>query len=317
MPVRLAAAAALALSVIAVPVGAQDAYPARVIHLVVGYSPGSGPDITTRRLAEAIRSASGATVIVENRIGALTSIAAQYVARAKPDGYTVFVTAGNSTFAANRWLFKDLPYDPVQDFTPVTSLLKTPFLFAVPQGSPINSVAELTGALKQKAGKAMYAYANSISLAAAELYKAKTGVEATGVPYKSIVDSHAALAAGDVDFFIADVTFKDRAKVLALTVAERSSVLPAVPSSKEAGLDDFDLGAWWGVWLPAGAPQGIVDKLASWIDPFVASDANREFTMKVGNEPWVGVRGDGLRQYTVAEIAKWGKAIKLAKIEPQ
>jgi tripartite-type tricarboxylate transporter receptor subunit TctC len=296
---------------------AQDAYPTRNIHLVVGYSPGSAPDINTRRIAEAIRQASGATVVVENRAGALTNLAAQYVARAKPDGYTVFVTAGNSTFAANPWLFKDLPYDPVKDFTPVTSLLQTPFLFAVPQGSPLNSVAELTAALKAKAGKAKYAYANSISLAAAELYKAKTGVEATGVSYKSIVDSHAALAAGEVDFFIADVTFKDRAKILALTVPERSPVLPDVPSSREAGLDNFDLGAWWGVWLPAGAPQAIVDKLAGWIDRFVASDANRDYANKMGYFPWIGVRGDALRQYTVTEIAKWGDAIKLAKIEPQ
>jgi tripartite-type tricarboxylate transporter receptor subunit TctC len=296
---------------------AQDAYPVRDIHLVVGYSPGSGPDITTRRVAEALRQASGSTVLVENRAGALTKIAAQYVAHAKPDGYTVFVTAGNSTFAANPWLFKDLPYDPVKDFTPVTSLLKTPFLFAVPQGSPINSVAELTAALKAKGSKAKYAYANSISLAASELYKAKTGVEATGVSYKSIVDSHAALALGEVDFFIADVTFKDRAKILALTVAERSPVLPEVPSSREAGLENFDLGAWWGVWLPAGTPQAIVDKLAAWIDPFVASEANRDYTNKMGNVPWIGVHGDSLRQYTVAEIAKWGEAIKLAKIEPQ
>jgi tripartite-type tricarboxylate transporter receptor subunit TctC len=309
--------AGLAACVMVVPGGAQNAYPTRDIHLVVGYSPGSGPDITTRRVAEALRQASGATVVVENRAGALTNIAAQHVARAKPDGYTVFVTAGNSTFAANPWLFKDLPYDPVKDFTPVTSLLKTPFLFAVPQGSSINSVAELTAALKAKAGKAKYAYANSISLAAAELYKAKAGVEATGVAYKSIVDSHAALAAGEVDFFIADVTFKDRAKVLALTVAERSPVLPDVPSSREAGLEKFDLGAWWGVWLPAGAPQTIVDTLAGWIDPFVASEANRDYATKMGNVPWVGVHGDALRQYTLAEIAKWGEAIKLAKLEPQ
>jgi tripartite-type tricarboxylate transporter receptor subunit TctC len=310
-------AAGISICLMAAPAGAEEAYPTRTIHVVVGYSPGSGPDLTTRRVAEAIRQASGASVVVENRAGALTKIAAQYVARAKPDGYTVFVTAGNSTFAANPWLFKDLPYDPVKDFTPVTSLLKTPFMFAVPHGSPINSVAELTAALKAKAGKAKYAYANSISLATSELYKAKTGVDATGVSYKSIVDSHAALAAGEVDFFVADVTFKDRAKMLALTVAERSPVLPNVPSSREAGLDNFDLGAWWAVWLPAGAPQVIVDRLAGWIDPFVASDANRDYTNTMGNVPWVGVHGDALRQYTIDEIAKWGEAIKLSKLEPQ
>ena len=182
------------------PLSAQNDYPNHDIHLVVGYSPGSGPDITTRRIAEALRKATGRTVVVENKPGALTNIAAQSVARAKPDGYTVFVTAGNSTMAANPWLFRDLPYDPIKDFTPVTSLLKTPFIFAVPLGSPINSVAELTAFLKSKGGRAKYAYANSISLATAELYKAKTGVDAIGVAYKSIVDSHAALAAGGSTF---------------------------------------------------------------------------------------------------------------------
>ena len=296
---------------------AQSAYPNRDIHLVVGYAPGSGPDITTRRLADALRKASGQTVIVENKPGALTNIAAVSVARAKPDGYTIFVTAGNSTMAANPWLFKNLPYDPIRDFTPVTSLLKTPFLFAVPQNSPLNSVSELTTSLKQKGGKAKYAYANSISLAAAELYKHKAGIDAIGVAYKSIVDSHAALAAGEVDFFIADVTFKDKAKLLALTVAERSPVLPNIPSAAEAGLDNFDLGAWWGIWLPAGAPREIVDKLADWTDAFTASDENHEFTFARGNQPWIGVRGKALEQFTIAEIKKWGDAIKAAGIEPQ
>jgi tripartite-type tricarboxylate transporter receptor subunit TctC len=254
---------------------AQSDYPNRDIHVVVGYSPGSGPDLTARRVADALRKASGQTVVVENRPGALTNIAAQSVAHAKPDGYTIFVTAGNSTFAANPWLFKDLPFDPIKDFTPVTSLLKTPFLFAVPRDSPINSVRELTATLKQKAGKAKYAYANSISLAAAELYKHTVGVDVVGVAYKSIIDSHAALAAGEVDFFIADVTFKEKAKLLALTVAERSPVLPDIPSSREAGLDNFDLGAWWGVWLPPGAPKEIVDKLADWLDAFTASGEPR------------------------------------------
>src|SRR5262249_16240834 len=98
------------------PLSAQNDYPNPHIHLVVGYSPGSGPDIPTRRIGEALRKATGRTVVVENKPGALTNIAAQSVARAKPDGYTVFVTAGNSTMAANPWLFRDLPFDPIKDF---------------------------------------------------------------------------------------------------------------------------------------------------------------------------------------------------------
>ena len=318
-PANACVAAIMIAALFAIPTTAtaQSNYPNRDIKIIVGYSPGSSPDTAARRLAEAIRKGSGQTVIVENKPGALTNIAAQSVALAKPDGYTVFTTAGNSTFAANSWLFKNLPFDPIKDFTPVTSTLKTPFAFMVVQGSLINSLAELTTALKAKDGKAKYAYPNSISLVAAEVYIRKMGIEATGVAYKSVIDSHAALAAGEVDFFVSDITFKNRAKVLALTVAERSPLLPEIPSAAEAGLDNFDLGAWWGVWLPAGAPQEIVTKLADWIDVSVASEENRRQSETVGNQPWVGVRGDALRQYTVNEIRKWGDAITLAKIEPQ
>ncbi|HVG52112.1 MAG TPA: tripartite tricarboxylate transporter substrate binding protein [Xanthobacteraceae bacterium] len=316
----IAAAAAIAIAALAVSptsAPAQSAYPNRDIKIVVGYSPGSSPDTAARRFADAIRKSSGQNVIVENKPGALTNIAAQSVAQAKPDGYTVFTTAGSSTFAANSWLFKSLPFDPVKDFTPVTSTLKTPFVFTVQQGSPINSLAELTAALKAKGGKAKFAYPNSISLVTSEVYKAKAGVEATGVSYKSVVDSHAALAAGEVDFFVSDITFRNRAKVLALTIAERSPLMPEIPSAAEAGLADYDLGAWWGIWLPAGAPQDVVTKLADWIDAFVASDENRKFGETVGNQPWPGVRGEALRQHTINEIKKWGEAIKLARIEPQ
>jgi tripartite-type tricarboxylate transporter receptor subunit TctC len=300
---------------------AQSAYPNRDIKVLVGYAAGSGPDILARYFAEAIRKGSGQAVIVENRPGAFTKIAAQAVAHAKPDGYTVFITAGNSTMAANPWLFKELPYDPVKDFTPVTSLIQTPFAFAVPVGSPINSLAELTAMLKAKGAKAKYAYANSISLAASELYKQKTGVEAVGVSYKSIADSHSALAAGEVDFFITDLTFvlgaQKRAKLLALTIAQRSPIVPEIPSSKEAGLEDYDLGAWWAIWLPAGAPKDVVDKLTGWLDESVASEETRQYVAKIGNQPWKGVHGEALKQYTIDEIRKWGEWIKLAKIEPQ
>ncbi len=309
------------LSAIPAVSNAQEVYPSRNIRMIVGYATGTGPDILARFISEAIKKASGKTVIVENKPGALTNIAAQAVASAKPDGYTVFITAGNSTFAANPWLFKSVPFDPIKDFTPVTSLIKTPFAFAVPVGSPINSVAELTRVLKAKGTKANYAYANSISLAASELYKHKTGVEAQGVGYKSIPDSHAALAAGDVDFFVSDLTFvlgpKPRAKILALTVAERSPVVPEIPSSKEAGLEGFDLGAWWGIWLPAGAPQNVVDTLADIVDAAVGAEESLKFFATLGNQPWKGVRGEALRQYTIDEMKKWGEAIKIAKVEPQ
>ena len=128
------------------PALAQEAYPSRTITVIVGYSTGSGPDAIARHFAEELRKKSGHTVVVENRPGALTNIAAQRVAQSKPDGYTIFITPGNSSWAINSAIFKELPFNPLEDFTPVTSLVTTPFAFAVPEGSPINSLAELTTA---------------------------------------------------------------------------------------------------------------------------------------------------------------------------
>ncbi len=292
---------------------AQDAYPSRDITVVVGYSAGSGPDIIARHFADQLRRKSGRAVIVDNRPGALTNIAAQRVAQAKPDGYTILITPGNSSWAINSAIFTDLPFKPLEDFTPVTSLVTTPFAFAVAEGSSINSMAELTAFIKSKDGKAKYGYPNSISLASAELYKKMAGVEATGVPYKSILDSHAALAAGEVDFFVTDLTFR-KGKLLSLTIPERSPVAPEVPSAREAGLHDFDLFSWFGMWLPRGAPQDVVDKLAGWMDEAVASEETRAKFAPMGFVPWKGVRGDALREFTRKEMAKWKNVAEIAKI---
>ena len=222
--VRKKLALLLASFVLCASAQAQDAYPSRTITVVVGYSTGSGPDAIARHFAEELRKKSGRAVVVDNRPGALTNIAAQRVARSQPDGYTIFITPGNSSWAINSAIFKELPFNPLEDFTPVTSLVTTPFAFAVAEGSPINSLAELTTVLKAKEGRAKYAFPNSISLASAELYKKLMGVEAQGVAYKSIADSHLALASGEVDFFVTDLTFR-KGKLLAMTVAKPSAVV--------------------------------------------------------------------------------------------
>jgi tripartite-type tricarboxylate transporter receptor subunit TctC len=295
------------------PAQAQDAYPSRTITVIVGYSTGSGPDAIARHFAEELRKKSGRTVVVDNRPGALTNIAAQRVAQSKPDGYTIFITPGNSSWAINSAIFKELPFNPLEDFTPVTSLVTTPFAFAVAEGSPINSLTELTTALKAKEGRAKYAFPNSISLASAELYKKLTGVEAQGVAYKSIADSHSALASGEVDFFVTDLTFR-KGKLLAMTVAKPSAVAPGVPSAKEAGLHDFDLFSWFGMWLPKNAPKDVVDKLTLWMDESVLTEETRAKFAPMGFEPWPGVRGEALREFTKAEMAKWKTVAEIAKI---
>lgn len=288
-------------------------YPNKDINIVVGYSAGSGPDLVARYFAEAIRERSGKNVIVDNRPGALTNIAVQRVAKSKPDGYTVLITSGNSSWAINGAIFKELPFDPINDFTPVTSLITTPFAIAVAEGSKLQSIADLTSFLKSKNGLAKYGYPNSISFACAELYKHVAGVVATAVPYKSILDTHSALSNGEIDFFVTDLTFR-KGKLLSLTTQQRSSVAVGVPSAQEEGLSDFDLFAWFGVWVPKNTPADVVEKLTEWVSKSVKTQKTKDYFSKLGMEPWVDVSGEKLREFTRAEMVKWKKVADIAKI---
>ena len=294
------------------PARAQD-YPSRDITVVVGYAAGSGADLIVRLFADELRKRAGHTVIVENKPGALTNIAAQRVAAAKPDGYTILITPGSSTFAINSAIFKQLPFDPINDFTPVTSLAKTPFAFLVPENSNISSIADLTQALKAKQGKGKYGYSNSISLVAAELYKKVAGVDAVGISYKSVPDTHSALRSGEIDFFVGDVVIRG-GKRLALTTRERSEAAVGTPSAKEQGLEDYDLFAWFGVFLPKGALPEVTQKLAGWFAETDADPEAKKRMLALGVTPWASVTGEALRTFTQQEMRKWKVLADLAQV---
>ena len=165
--------------------GAQELYPSsREIRVVCGYAPGTGADILVRYFTEQLRKLTNRTIIVENKVGAGTTIAAEYVARSKPDGYTLFINPGNG-MAGNPYLYKTLPHNVLDDFSHVTTLVKLPFLLAVSPQSPARSVKELLALLKEKGDKASYGYPNNISLAAGELLKERTGLKIVAVPYRA------------------------------------------------------------------------------------------------------------------------------------
>lgn len=192
----------------------------------------------------------------------------------------------------------------------------------MPLDAPYNTLQELSVGLKQKTTPIKFGYANAIGLSTAQLYLSKIGVEgAIPVSYRSQVDALAGLAQKEFDFLMTDVsahlTQPRKAKPLALTTATRSPAAPELPSAKEAGLENFDLGHWWGVWLPAGASKDVVETINSWIDKGVASDDFRKFITGLGAEPWTDLKGDALRAFTATEIKKWGEAISLAKIEKE
>jgi len=317
------ALAALALTAVGGSAGAQEAYPSREIRVICGYAAGTGADVIVRFFAEKMRPmADGKPIIVENKPGALTQIAAEGVKNAKPDGYTIFITAGNSTMSANPHLFKQIKYDPVKDFTPVTTLIKLPFMFVVAPKSPINSMADLKKHLESKGDKASYGYPNTFSLAATELYKTKLNLKAVGVAYSATPQAMPDLINGQLDVVMSDATFllnqskQGLVKPLGVTTAERSSVAPDLPGMKESGVPDYDLSAWWAAWLPPGAPQPIVSKIEGWLNSIVKLPETKTFLNGIGAEPWVGDQKT-LAAHVPADLKLWGDIIKLAKIEPQ
>ncbi len=303
------------------PVGAQE-YPGREIRSICNFAAGSGADILVRYYSDRLAKLAGRPVIVENRVGAQGNIATEYVARAKPDGYTIMITPASSTLAAAQHLFKQLSFDPIKDFTPVTTLAKLSFAVAIDAKRPIHSIAELTEYLKNKPGHGNYATGSNTGFVAAELYKERAGLKTTHIPYKASPNALSDLLGGEVDFMSYDVTFlmaqarAGRVRILALTSATRLSMLPEVRTMAESGFPGYDLTPWFGVVVPAGTSRTIVDKLASWFNQISASEETRKFLENVATDPFPG-NSESMAALIRAESENWGRYVRLAKIEPQ
>ncbi|OGA25033.1 MAG: hypothetical protein A3I01_07895 [Betaproteobacteria bacterium RIFCSPLOWO2_02_FULL_65_24] len=314
--------ATAALLLVAWSAALAQEYPARTVTIVLGYAPGSGPDPIARHFAHKLAELAGRPFIVENRQGALTIIAAEAVARARPDGYTVLFTSGNSTMAANPHMFKKLSYDPTRDFTPVTTVYRTAFVLVVNPQLPVNSVAELTAYLKNRKTKANYGYSGSLGLATAELYKSLAGLDSTAISYKNPLQSIPDLAAGTLDFLFMDsgvVQAQVRAnkiRALAVTPQQRASLFPDLPTMEQAGVSGYDLSGWFAVYLPANAPAAIVDRLSGWFNRILANEETRQLMMKLGADPFPG-SPQSLAQHHARELEKWGRILRAAKVEPE
>jgi tripartite-type tricarboxylate transporter receptor subunit TctC len=291
-----------------------------LITVICGYPAGSGADVTVRFFAEKLKELSGKTVIVENRPGALTTIAAAKVAQSKPDGSTVFITAG--TFSSAPPLFKKLPFDPAKDFTPVTTIAKVAFVLAVGKNSPIKDSGELIRTLKVKGEAAAFGYSSPFSLGATELFKSMAGLSPRAVAYQNSQDLQRELLSGYLDFVIQDASFAlgqisaGSLRGLAVTTAERSTLLPDLPTLAETGLKGYDLPAWWGVWLPAGAKPELIEQMQTLFNSMLTREDTLMFMSRLGLEPFPG-SSKALEQFQAAQIERWTMITKLAKIEPQ
>ena len=315
-----AGSAALAVSSGLTGAAAQQ-YPSQNITVVCAFPPGSGADVLVRYFAEELRKKSGRTTIVENRVGAAGNIAAEYVVRAKPDGYTMLIHAGSST-AANFHLFKKPPINPAKELQVVTTLNQQPFMVVVSVNSPYKTFKELTAAMLKKGEKASYAQSNTTGKVMGELYKTATGIKALEIPYRTTADSLNDFASGAVDYGMMDPqssmanTSAGRWRMLAVSTEKRMQAVPDLPTMTEEGVPGVELFGWVAVMLPAATPKPIIDQINAWFKDIVATPETKKFLNTNGGDPWITTPEQGQAQL-VKDQQAWEGYVKAAKIEPQ
>jgi tripartite-type tricarboxylate transporter receptor subunit TctC len=318
---RSAAAASVTMPALSESLFAQDAWPAREVHAICGFPPGTGADIFVRFYAKALQDRIGKTVVVENKVGAFGNIATEYVAKSKPDGYTVYINPGSSFLAAAPALFKKVPFDPVNDFEHVTTLSKLPFLLVVAADGPYKDVPSLVKDLKEKGDKASYGSVANTGLVGSELFKANFNLPTVEVKYKDAAGMFNDLTGGNLAFGHIDPGSASgqmkagKIRALATTSKERFKALPDIPSATEVGITNSDLIAWWSVQVPKGTPKPIVDRLEKEFNEIAASEEHLKFATPLGNDPFIG-NSTILKELLVKDIKNWSEYVKLAKIEP-
>ncbi len=315
--------AALVLAVTATvgDAGAQDQYPSRSIKFVVPFAAGSATDTLARLLGNHVLTSLGQSVLVENIAGGSGVIAALNVAKAAPDGYTVFITS-NTTHASNQSMLKKVPYDAVADFEPISKLGTITLALVGHPSVPANNVQELLAYAKANPGKLTFGAGSTSSRAAAELVKTMAGVDMLHVPYKSNPQVVTDLLGGQIALFFGDVSTSlpparaGKLKAFAVSSLQRSPLASDLPTLDEAGLKGYDLTAWFAAFVPAKTPKAIVDRLNS---AFRVAVADKEISSKLvaaGIEPTAGSPQE-LNAFVASEIKKWAKIVADAKIEPE
>src|SRR5215510_4041622 len=303
------AGVALALALGAAPIAAHaQSYPSQDIRLICAFPPGSGADVLVRYFAEKLRPIVNRTVIVENKSGAGGNIATEYVARAKPDGYTIYVHAATAV-AANQHLFKKPPVEAGKAIQIAASINRQPFMLVVDAKSPYKSVADLTAAMKPKGEKATYATAAPTGTIMGEIY------------YKTAPDSINEMLSGKVDYGMHDPVFslaqqrEGRLRILAVSTGQRLEANPEAPTMAESGVP-MDLTGWWAAMLPAGTPKPIIDQVNVWFTEMVKSEETKKFLNSFGGDPFVNTP-EVAQQLFLKSIDDWGNYVRIAKIPQQ
>lgn len=301
---------------------AQSNYPEKPIRIVVGFPPGSAPDIAARLLGQKLSESFGKPVVTENISGSAGNIAADRVAKAVPDGYTLALAA-NAQITVNPSLYK-LPYDPVRDFAPVSQVYVTSSILAVNISVPVKTVKELVALARTQPGGLSFASGGSGSSPhlAAELFKSMAGIDIREIPYKGVIAAMPDLLGGRVTMMFPPIAVAlpaardGKLRALAVTSLRRASAVPELPTLAESGFPGFEATLWGGLLAPAGTAPGVVRKLHLEITNALAQADVRAKLAELGLEI-VGNSPDEFSAVIASEIPKWAKLIKESGIKPE
>lgn len=323
--INAAVAIAIAVGLIWPPPGAASEpqqYPTRPIRMIVPFPPGGGVDIIGRIVALKLGEALGQPLVVDNRSGAGGTIATDIAAKASSDGYTILLS--NVSLAVNATLYRKLPYDTLKDLAPVTMVGQQPNILVVHPSVPANSVRELLALVKAKPGQINYGsggFGTSTYLAT-ELLKLMTKIEMVHVPYKGLGPALTGLLGGQVQLIISTLApalpqvKAGKLRALAVTTFKRSAFFSEVPTMSEAGVTGYEFSTWYGLWVPAGTPGIITNRLNQEMEKIlIAANAREQFSAQgVESTP---MPPEQFGAYLRSEVEKWGKVIRATGAKPE
>ena len=319
---RLVACLFAALFVLLIPqAGSAQNYPNRPVKILVGFTPGTAPDLAARILADRFAEVWGSPFVVENVPGAGSNIATERVAKSAADGYTLLM-GGNSALVINPSLFEQLPFDPVKDFAPISQVFIAANVLAVPTEVPVKTVAELVALAKAQPGKLSYGHAGvgTSQHLGAELFKYMARLDIASVPYRGTTALMPDLLAGRLTMSFANVVNvlplarEGKLRALAITSIKRSALAPDLATMAETGFPGFEAVPWFGLMAPAGTPKDVLDKLhAETVKTLAMAEVRKKFD-ELGLEP-VGNTPAEFAAVMKKEMPEWAKVIKDAGIK--
>jgi len=298
--------------------GAQN-YPTKPVRMIVGFAAGGPTDLVGRTVGLNLHQSFGQPVVVENRPGAASNIAADLVAKSPADGYTLLM--GSISLANNATLYSKLPYDLVRDLAAVVRVTNSPFLLCVHPSMPVNTVKELVAFAKARPGQVQYGTAGNGSGAHlfTELFASMSGIKMQSIPYKGAAPAISDLVAGQVAFVfdnviaMAPLNKAGKVRCLAVSTLTRSPITPEIPTMDEAGIKGYQADAWFGVFAPAGTPTAVIERINADVNRALAVPAVRQRFEALGCEP-AGGTAAAFATYVRDEVARWGKVIRSAGV---